>query len=119
MAKHTPGPWVVEVFATLQEAIDQGGFEWADREMPGPIGDGPVGAVFRDTGSGMTGLPGSIETTLANARLIAAAPDLYAACLEAFAVLDGIDSPIDDPEQWKRQVRTQLLAATRKAEGAA
>lgn len=79
---HTPAPWTAEVYDDLDHAKEfSGGFEWARAESwpkderpatvwrvvkPGP--DGPK--------TGTTGLPGSIETTEANARLIAAAPDL-------------------------------------------
>ena len=83
--KHTPGPWRFELRGMIENAL--GG--WiatsldildADGELvariPGPIGD-PQG-----------------ERDHADARLIAAAPDMLAAC-EALVLADEIGNPTD------------------------
>lgn len=76
--KGTPGPWVVEVFDTIEDAIEAGAFVWTEGEWDATRGR-PACVWRRTPGGGETGLPGSIETTEAMARLIAAAPDLLAA----------------------------------------
>lgn len=76
---HTPGPWVVEVYDDIEQAMDACGFKWTFGEWDAERLGRPA-AVWQLHGTGHTGLPGSIETTEANARLIAAAPDLLAAC---------------------------------------
>lgn len=88
MGARTPGPWVVHAYPNIDAAKDAGEFQWAGRS-DGPLGDcfdgAPVASVFkRPEGGGETGLPGSIETSLANAHLIAAAPDL----LDALKVME-------------------------------
>lgn len=103
--KHTPGPWVAEVYQSLEEAKSSSGFKWIDRwpEQSRPA------SVWRLTqNGGKTGLPGSIETTAANAHLIAAAPDLLEA-LEAF--LPGAEAM-----GWNT---SKALAAIAKAKGEA
>lgn len=81
MNTHTPGPWVAHCM-TLAEAKEEGWFTWmtmGDDEFAKPP-DFRVGEVWKVTDNGgTTGLPGSIETTEANAYLIAAAPDLLSA----------------------------------------
>lgn len=75
MVEHTPGPW---------EAVDE-----PDLDFPEVLADG--WPVF---------LPGPIDGTRpdrtrevasANARLVAAAPDLLAACKRALAVLENLE----------------------------
>lgn len=73
---HTPGPWTVLEFADAHEAAAKdGGWEWATGFAPLLE---PVGSVWQVYENGITGLPGNIETTLPNARLIADAPALLA-----------------------------------------
>lgn len=62
-AKHTPGPWVV--------GSDAG----ASGRMVGPMGEEEVCTVF---GAGESNDPETRPECLANARLIAAAPELLA-----------------------------------------
>lgn len=110
MSKHTPGPW------TYQPARNYEGFSIAPRgTLP------TLAAVQMPHGNPRLinitafNFPGETE---ANARLIAAAPDLLAACKRAFAL-------IDDEENNKQIVQMSgsfglwgaLLAAIEKAEG--
>lgn len=110
MSKHTPGPWTVEEFPSVQAAQEQGWFEWAgDKEEWGP-----VGLVWkRGERGGITGLPGSVETTLANARLIAAAPDL----LDALRDLVATACAVDDYEGVPEAVNRARAAIARATEG--
>ena len=89
--KHTPGPWVV-------------GTGWIFRAVTSnPHGGGHIGVredthiTFRETDIGR-----------ANARLIAAAPDLLEAAKQALALLDGKGIGI---------TAHNLRAAIAKAEG--
>jgi hypothetical protein len=61
MAQHTPGPWTSKATASL-----------GPQYKVYPEADGPDIAIVYDHGN-----------TKANAQLIAAAPDLLAACLQA------------------------------------
>ena len=76
-ARHTPGPWWVEI-ETAENA------EWSRKW---PTIDSENYQVV-----GTEGLYGDIETDIANANLIAAAPDLLAALMDAVRVL-GNDTP--------------------------
>ncbi len=88
MAKHTPGPWRAE-----------------EREVVTYLGH-PIAEVL-DTAEGLEGSDAEAD---ANARLIAAAPDLVAA-LEM--ILAGVDSG-----QLMQQSIDQARAAVVKAKGA-
>ena len=74
--EYTPRLWVAEVFDNIKVAKEVGLFEWCNESCL----VGKVGAVWKKTKDGQTGLPGSVETSAANACLIAAAPDLLEAC---------------------------------------
>lgn len=76
--------WTAAICHTVAEAREESGFKWlTDKELEARL---PVGCVWQVCpGGGTTGLPGHVETTAANAHLMAAAPDLYAALL---AMLD-------------------------------
>lgn len=75
MSKHTPGPW--EVFTS--EGASKPGIETADGKLSI--------VVFGHEGeeSGVAGR--TPEEALANARLMAAAPDLLAACKTALPIM--------------------------------
>jgi hypothetical protein len=90
-AKHTPGPWIVITFDSLADAKENGAFPWAHEWDEAKRGK--PAEVWRGTeGGGHTGLPGSIEVGEHNARLIAAAPDLYAALLKAREfIVNGVE----------------------------
>lgn len=64
--KATRGPWAIERLEAGEEWYNQGWY-----------------AVWLDTGTGTTGLPGSIKTTRENAAYIAAlSPDVVLALLD-------------------------------------
>jgi hypothetical protein len=63
--KHTPGPW---------RENSQGDSEYIFSELYGAIATIPHGGIHRDEHK-------------ANAKLIAAAPDLFKACLESLSAL--------------------------------
>ena len=67
-SQHTPGPWRVVQRGPIVSIID------AQEDAPNG-GDHPIGDIF----ALYRGLPRTKETVLANARLIAAAPDLLEA----------------------------------------
>jgi len=87
-AKHSPGPWTM-----FSNSIGVG--------VSTPRSD-----VARCDGYDDMRHRDEVE---ANARLIAAAPDLLVACNEAFDFLGGVDGATD--------MRGTLLAAIAKAEG--
>ena len=104
--KHTPGPW------TLHPGAGKKSERYIWREAPYPGGQ-CVAAVY----PGITGederaldYPWSSrqEAADANAALIAAAPDLLAACHAALAYLDDEDSA---------GLVAEIAAAVAKAEG--
>jgi len=99
--KHTPGPWIVEECHN----IDGSKFLTIN-------GQGPYGAWLADIQGGLiNGHPADVtEKHLANARLIAAAPELLAALKELLA-----DKYLADPINAERMAKTR--AAIAKAEG--
>lgn len=68
--------WIVERFESIDEAQDEGSFEWATYRRVA-LAMGAVGVVWKQIGDGSTGLPGRVETTYDRACLIAEAPNLY------------------------------------------
>lgn len=70
MSKHTPGPWLVREFATYNRAVVQ---PWVMDSIP----DGPNGKVVANA---IACCSLTNPDCGANAKLIAAAPDLLAAC---------------------------------------
>lgn len=80
MSKHTPGPWG-RVFGSDYLT----GSHPAD--IIGPLGY-PIGHAIRPD-------PAEGGDYKANARLIAAAPSLLAACKEAAALIDNLMSSVD------------------------
>lgn len=102
--KFTPGPWV--------ENNDDGfsrGSIWAGCS---PSGAGAVGTLIAN-------VAGDSAEADANAHLIAAAPDLYAALTDAYEVLGAIleDTDGDDGERIPNPLLVQLRAALAKARG--
>ena len=96
--KHTPGPWIVSDVDTICPRIDSAngrGVAHATQRDPHPI-----------NGQGIT-----IEEAFANARLIAAAPELLAALIEARSLLE------ESEQCYENQMfrNAQIDAAIRKA----
>jgi hypothetical protein len=91
---HTPGPWVARKMGFLKSGF------WI-RKASDTIGLGNVAVVPRST----------IKPFAANAHLIAAAPDLLAACKEVLAKVDLCDCGETDC------ATTRLRKAIAKAEG--
>ena len=89
--KHTPGPWTVERDSTVD-----GYTVWRASSM----GDLFIAQVKRQKGE-----------EASNARLIAAAPDLLAACAKALDYLGRIEEASEGAE-----LRDLLRAAIAKAE---
>lgn len=87
-AQHTPGPWIFEAIPaeahTVVEHVDEDDLFWISDAGPG---NGDVLATIHPGGSG---------DAEANARLIAAAPDLYAAIKSAMPYLDQTIGPCVD-----------------------
>lgn len=91
MSAHTPGPWVALCEPTLSRYRIGAGFAAAES----------VAVVYMAKVDGVTE---------ANARLIAAAPDMLAALREADSLLDSASI--------EGQTRNMIRAAIAKAEGA-
>ena len=85
--KHTPGPWVVD-----------GGGSVSSKDY-----ECPVATVSR----GMRGNPWVTATRMANARLIAAAPELLEACHDAIV---GLSAMLDDNETAAERLAAESLA---------
>ena len=93
--KHTPGPWRALHRHSCGKATDEiGGLGWDIFGPPEPMLRGQFAKA-------------------ADAHLVAAAPELLAACEAALAIMDGAIG-IAFPEE-----KAQLAAAIRKAKGEA
>lgn len=105
MTKHTPGPWKVINRWPMVSVIDTQGD--APNGGDHPVGDMHLG-LYR-------GLPRMEETVLANAKLIAAAPDL----LEALEALTHEYHAVREGQGWHYELEsiTKARAALAKAEG--
>ena len=111
---HTPGPWVVYGRNTVYGANQ-------------PLGNNPqeyrkiiVPGVETERRANELGCLAAIEEYDANARLIAASPDLLQAAREALADLEGIlpeFEPSGDRKHPAWQTIEDLKAAILKAEG--
>ena len=100
MSKHTPGPWRVQPYTWQRGNVSV----FAPR-----FGRAPYGACVAHTpcSDGVGGADGA----LANARLIAAAPELLEALKELMVAADRVSA---EPVTWLGKAR----AAIAKAEGA-
>jgi hypothetical protein len=115
-AQHTPGPWEAEkirsVLVGLQRPTKRiiGIKTQADarQSMPMPA----LAVVYVDQQTPGLGGGVSPEECVANAHLMAAAPDLLAACYAAYDLIDRVgDARKDAP------ILEELGAAIAKAEG--
>ncbi len=93
MSKHTPGPWIVSRGANVKP--------FSVEAATSTIAD-----IYRAKGHG---------TCEANARLIAAAPELLAACEEHIKAVDGIVSGMADRKALATLHIRQVVAAIAKA----
>lgn len=104
-AKHTPGPWEVLPIELDRDYIrirgTQLGMRFKIANVIHPQYGATVGDIIRSTDA---------KESMANARLIAAAPELLAACRVAFDQTCQVGRPKD----WE-----QLRAAIKKATGEA
>lgn len=102
MSKHTPGPWW----------HDDDGFVRAD---VGTSGDFVYSAPVADPHATKDIDPDERE---ANAHLIAAAPDLLAACEAVLPIIESLDSAKEEGDD-DEPLAAQLRAAIAKAKGKA
>lgn len=115
MAEHTPGPWSVsDRYEDSSDVLDPNGFEIAGVASTAILDDysEKLGIPHWSRMPGKSYIERSDEERLANAALIAAAPDLLAACkgaatfrltpettyLNARAVMDLLDAAIAKAE---------------------
>jgi hypothetical protein len=109
-AKHTPGPW---------EWKDQGGYYYL--VAIGDYGAHPNGSkvepMIADDGSAGGEYSPSIDVRGADARLIAAAPDLLEACEAAREVWSqgNVDRGYKDERNWIDEALDKIDAAIAKA----
>lgn len=107
LMNHTPGPWLIDhIRGRYRVRINGRGWGSLARvivRMDGDVEDSPEG--------------------MANARLIAAAPDLLEACLRALpflqALRDGLseNAPDHDPRLYKQAAIDMIEAAVAKVRG--
>jgi hypothetical protein len=98
-AKHTPGPW------TYSGDSDGDFIVWAGEGFLANVGGSFINAVVEDPQKELV----AFDCEQANARLIAAAPELLEACKRAVQLLKGCGANVDEDEP--------ILAAIAKAEG--
>lgn len=111
MSEHTPGPWRVS--------------ENNHNILSDHTGDRPVliGTAFHDLNKFSRGITNDIEhdECHANARLIAAAPELLAACIESLGLMDnaadGVEEFGGNSTEVVDPVKNMLSAAIAKAKG--
>lgn len=93
--KHTPGPWTFDPSKSWRpHRVGLKHFVGND--------DADIAHISESFSSGRTP-----EETFANARLIAAAPELLAACQRALA-----EAVADDQDEWFANMRTAIAKAT-------
>lgn len=128
-AKHTPGPWKTggpvkseSIIKELSGGIGPNGLSETVWEVGGEMDEFPPGiCVVNDHYDSNTGVTTPAE---ANARLIAAAPEMLVACETVIAYLDQLELglPDDDPlielrRKVHKPLRDKLEPAIRKARG--
>ena len=103
---HTPGPWTVE------HCRNEDGSPFLSIS-----GQGPLGAWLADIQPGsVNGLPLDVGPRHdANARLIAASPDLLSACESALALLTDPNAEPGDADQVTAILQTALAKAKGEA----
>jgi hypothetical protein len=107
--KHTPGPW--SVGTPRKMGSERHGYVWW--EVPVQVGEGNPGNVLALVSLGGSGaISRSILDVQANARLIAAAPELLKALKSAKEFIENLQLP---HEEWSITLDS-LVAAIAKAE---
>ena len=115
MSGFTPGPWEIE---NVTDVFTQSGAHNAE----GITADHDDGWQVADCSVGKTSVDGelsqlSLDECICNARLIAAAPDLYEALTLLVADIDG-NEPDPIEQQWLGSPRRkQCIEALAKARG--
>ena len=110
MTKHTPGPWLVDRWPTKHH----GCYGWSIRPVrqdTGAITGHQICCQYEAPHAVNFNLPADGSTDEANLRLIAAAPELLAACEAVFKAHDTFLAEL--PES----LEEQLSAAIKKATG--
>ena len=103
-SKATDGPWEAQIYPSLSDAYDDGMFDWAGRTNS--AFPSKVGVVWQKVDSGITGLPGSIETNASNATFIAHARTMTPlACKALLTAIEGLEliheqSPLGEYSAW-------------------
>lgn len=103
MSEHTPGPWTIVGEKDLPKIDDL------------MIVASQVGSDAEDEGlyvcnigtelAAVVGYPDAVSATnLANARMIAAAPDLFSLCEELLAYIQGVSPDSIGGPMWRRAV---------------
>lgn len=105
-AKFTPGPWELIAEPELTVVIASG---------EPRIDNKAFGVALIPHGDGANAIPW--ETKEANARLIAAAPDLLAACQATVEMFDAMFSLFGPLQGREGSVRQMLVASISKATG--
>ena len=119
---HTPGPWTFERNGKSDSGREPKGvpYFWINLDAPGHLGGMRCSGHASQTD----------EESVANARLIAAAPDLLAAAKDAQSAIDGAAQAIADASEWSEdsvgddtyaqnltRLAMSIRAAIAKAEG--
>lgn len=115
MTSHTKGPW-----SWIPESDGEGRpAKYTDRGMPALVNSG--GDLVCWFGNGETYYPTEgTRPSESDAHLIASAPDLLAACVEAESLLSGLEGiSRNNAEQLAHEVGEVLRAAIAKAKGGA
>ena len=108
--KHTPGPWYTDAIGRIWRRNPSDLYEYGG----GVAGDKPVATVWKGwVNEGEVGFP--LE---ANARLIAAAPELLKALEKLYALVEG-ESPslLDEDSGGDSRLDIEICAAIAKAKG--
>lgn len=109
MTKHTPGPWIADIDAHYADGLPL-------TILSATSGDGIAGVAGHAAPDGDDG--GATDKTYANARLIAAAPELLDALALALPYVEMAEHDAAySPGTVARMVKT-IRAAIAKAEGA-
>ena len=104
MSKHTPGPWSV-MFQNSRAMDSDPNYQWWQVPVqvgaPGGVNGGPGNVIAMVSMGGPGAMISDKEHVEANARLIAAAPDLLAALESLTEHLADMDHMNEDSEGWQ------------------